>query len=195
MRGARSRERGSRDEGGRRTAKEPDQTQDLVTAPVPAPCSALRSLPPLPHRRGAGAGAGGRAACRAEALRLCRGRGRAARATATSPKSAGTPACPGKSTAAAGTPSARVGRNGKPCRWDGRILADVIDRIQEQSELFSETDWNSRSVVEIRAAKKSDGWFFHAITGEEWLLEDEVPHGPQHVLTATSWCGGWTSSR
>ena len=77
---------------------------------------------------------------------------------------------------------ARVGRNGKPCRWEGRILAEVIDRIQNQSELFSETDWNSRSVVEIRAAKKSDGWFFHAITGEEWLLEDEVPHGPQHVL-------------
>ena len=40
-----------------------------------------------------------------------------------------------------------------------------------EQELFSETDWNSRSVVEIRAAKKSDGWFFHAITGEEWLLK------------------------
>ena len=66
---------------------------------------------------------------------------------------------------------ARVGRNGKPCRWEGRILGEVIDRIQNQSELFSETDWNSRSVVEIRAAKKSDGWFFHAITGEEWLLK------------------------
>jgi excinuclease ABC subunit A len=65
----------------------------------------------------------------------------------------------------------RVGRTGNPCRWDGRILAEVIDRIQEQSELFAETDWNSRSVVEIRAAKKSDGWFFHAITGEEWLLK------------------------
>jgi excinuclease ABC subunit A len=26
-------------------------------------------------------------------------------------------------------------------------------------------------VVEIRAARKSDGWFFHAITGEEWLLK------------------------
>jgi len=66
---------------------------------------------------------------------------------------------------------ARVGRNGKPCRWEGRVLGDVVDRIQNQSDLFSETDWNSRSVVEIRAAKKSDGWFFHAITGEEWLLK------------------------
>ena len=64
----------------------------------------------------------------------------------------------------------RVGRNGAPCRWDGRILAEVIDRIQE-SGLFSDTDWGNRSVVEIRSAKKSDGWFFHAITGEEWLLK------------------------
>jgi len=64
----------------------------------------------------------------------------------------------------------RVGRNGNPCRWDGRVLADVIDRI-EQSGQFSATDWQGRSVVEICAAKKSDGWFFHAITGEEWLLK------------------------
>jgi len=64
----------------------------------------------------------------------------------------------------------RVGRNGQPCRWDGRILAEVVERI-EQADLFSETDWANRGVVEIRAAKKSDGWFFHALTGEEWLLK------------------------
>ncbi len=64
----------------------------------------------------------------------------------------------------------RVGRNGSPCRWDGRILADVVERI-EQADLFSDTDWGNRTVVEILAAKKSDGWFFHAITGEEWLLK------------------------
>ncbi|MDI9446660.1 MAG: excinuclease ABC subunit UvrA, partial [Planctomycetota bacterium] len=64
----------------------------------------------------------------------------------------------------------RVGRNGNPARWDGRILADVVDRIQE-SDHFSQTGWNDRSVVEIRGKKKSDGWFFHAITGEEWLLK------------------------
>ena len=64
----------------------------------------------------------------------------------------------------------RVGRTGNPCRWDGRILDEVVDRI-EQSGDFSATDWANRSVVEIRAAKKSDGWFFHAITGEEWLLK------------------------
>ena len=64
----------------------------------------------------------------------------------------------------------RRGRNGKPCRWDGRILADVVDRI-EQHEGFSAADWSNRSVVEISAEKKTQGWFFHAITGEEWLLK------------------------
>ncbi|MBN2474835.1 MAG: excinuclease ABC subunit UvrA [Pirellulales bacterium] len=65
----------------------------------------------------------------------------------------------------------RVGRTGHPCRWDGRVLGAIVDRIQEEEGLFSETDWGNRTVVEVRAAKKSDGWFFHAITGEEWLLK------------------------
>jgi excinuclease ABC subunit A len=64
----------------------------------------------------------------------------------------------------------RVGRSGEPCRWDGRILEQVVDRIHELGD-FAETDWNQRSVVEISAEKKSDGWFFHAITGETWLLK------------------------
>ena len=65
----------------------------------------------------------------------------------------------------------RVGRNGHPCRWDGRVLREVIDRIAERSDLFSPPDWDNRTIVEIRAAKRADGWFFHAITGEEWLLK------------------------
>ena len=64
----------------------------------------------------------------------------------------------------------RVGRTGDPCRWDGRILERVVDRIQNLGE-FAETDWSERNVVEICAPKKSDGWFFHAITGETWLLK------------------------
>jgi len=64
----------------------------------------------------------------------------------------------------------RVGRRGEPCKWDGRILEHVVDRIHELGE-FSDTDWNSRSVVEIAAQKKADGWFLHAITGETWLLK------------------------
>jgi len=64
----------------------------------------------------------------------------------------------------------RVDRQGNPCKWDGLILERVVDRIYELGE-FSETDWNSRSIVEIAAPKKSDGWFFHAITAETWLLK------------------------
>ncbi len=65
----------------------------------------------------------------------------------------------------------RTSRNGSPCRWNGRILAEVVDHIQEYDDVFSETDWGKRGVVEIRGTKKSLGWFFHAITGEEWLLK------------------------
>ena len=90
---------------------------------------------------------------------------------------------------------ARVGRNGNPCRWDGRILADVVDRIQNQSELFSETDWNSRSVVEISRGEEVRRLVLPRHHRRGMAAEDEVPHGPQHVLAATSWCGGWTSSR
>jgi excinuclease ABC subunit A len=64
----------------------------------------------------------------------------------------------------------RVGRDGKPCRWDGRIISAVVDRIHELGE-FSPTNWATRSVVEISADKKADGWFFHAITGEPWLVK------------------------
>ncbi|MCL2349499.1 MAG: ATP-binding cassette domain-containing protein [Planctomycetaceae bacterium] len=63
-----------------------------------------------------------------------------------------------------------VSRTGKPCRWDGRILADVVDQIEE-SGLFAETNWNNRTVVEITAPQKTLGWFLHAITAEEWLLK------------------------
>lgn len=64
----------------------------------------------------------------------------------------------------------RVGRDGQTCRWEGRILDQVVERIHELGE-FSATDWNSRGVVEISAPKKTDGWFFHALTGESWLLK------------------------
>ncbi|MEX0712108.1 MAG: excinuclease ABC subunit A, partial [Pirellulales bacterium] len=64
----------------------------------------------------------------------------------------------------------RVGRNSRPCRWDGRILASIVDRIHELGQ-FSSTNWNARTIVEISAARKADGWFMHAITGEEWLLK------------------------
>jgi excinuclease ABC subunit A len=64
----------------------------------------------------------------------------------------------------------RVSRSGQACQWDGRILEAIERRIHELGE-FNETNWNSRTIVEITATKKSDGWFFHAITGEKWLLK------------------------
>ncbi|MCA9237033.1 MAG: ATP-binding cassette domain-containing protein, partial [Planctomycetales bacterium] len=65
----------------------------------------------------------------------------------------------------------RVSRSGAPCRWDGKILDAIEKKIQDLGE-FSPTDWSSsRTVVEIAAVKKTDGWFFHAITGEPWLVK------------------------
>jgi excinuclease ABC subunit A len=64
----------------------------------------------------------------------------------------------------------RVARDGRPCQWDGRILDAIERRIHELGQ-FSDTAWCNRTIVEICAAKKSDGWFFHAITGERWLVK------------------------
>ncbi len=64
----------------------------------------------------------------------------------------------------------RVSRAGEPCRWDGKILDAIERRIQEMGE-YSPTNWNTRTIVEIAAEKKGDGWFFHAITGEPWLVK------------------------
>jgi excinuclease ABC subunit A len=49
-------------------------------------------------------------------------------------------------------------------------LEEVIDRIHDLGE-FADTNWNARSVVEVTGPVKSAGWFFHAITGETWLLK------------------------
>jgi excinuclease ABC subunit A len=64
----------------------------------------------------------------------------------------------------------RVGRKGQPCRWDGKILEKVVDKIQA-ADKFGPVNWNARTVVEIASPTKSEGWFLHAITGEEWLLK------------------------
>jgi excinuclease ABC subunit A len=64
----------------------------------------------------------------------------------------------------------RVARDGRDCKWDGRLLDAIEKRIQKLGA-FAETNWNNRSIVEITGAKKADGWFFHAITGERWLVK------------------------
>ncbi len=64
----------------------------------------------------------------------------------------------------------RVTTTGKPIKWDGDALTWVIDEVHRLGT-FSETNWNHRSVIEIPLAKKSDGWFLHAITGHEAYLK------------------------
>ena len=80
----------------------------------------------------------------------------------------------------------RVARDGSDDQWDGRIVDQVERRIQELGD-FAPTNWNNRSVVEITGHKKSDGWFFHALTGETVAREAQVPHRkadvqPRHAV-------------
>jgi len=62
-----------------------------------------------------------------------------------------------------------LANNGQRRKWNGEILAKIIDAI-EKTDDFSPTNWNERSTVEINAKTKSIGWFLHAYTGDEWLL-------------------------
>ncbi len=63
----------------------------------------------------------------------------------------------------------RLSGKGKPCRWEGKVLAWVEEEIHRLGE-FSETNWDHPSTVEIAGPKKSLGWFFHAHTTMEWLV-------------------------
>ncbi len=67
----------------------------------------------------------------------------------------------------------RLTNDGKPCRWEGEILEWLDKQIHKLGE-FGETNWKDRSRVEI-AARRGAGvsgpsWFFHALTGGEWLV-------------------------
>ncbi|MCA9081317.1 MAG: excinuclease ABC subunit A, partial [Planctomycetaceae bacterium] len=73
----------------------------------------------------------------------------------------------------------RIARNGKPCRWEGAALAYVADLLAEYDGL-KEPNWNDQATVEVTAAKKTGtGWFWHALSGDEWLLRlyFRVPKG------------------
>jgi excinuclease ABC subunit A len=63
----------------------------------------------------------------------------------------------------------RVTNKGRQGRWEGDILTWLENEIHRLGD-FSETSWNHRSIVEIAAKNKSQGWFLHAMTGQEWLL-------------------------
>jgi excinuclease ABC subunit A len=63
----------------------------------------------------------------------------------------------------------RVSVKGKSTKWDGEALAWLIDEVEKRG-VFAPVRWEDRQCVEVTAARKSDGWFLHAMTGEEWLL-------------------------
>ncbi|QDU39982.1 UvrABC system protein A [Maioricimonas rarisocia] len=64
----------------------------------------------------------------------------------------------------------RVARNGKPCKWEGAALELVVDKLETIKGL-KKANWNDQSTVEVTAKKKTGtGWFFHALTGDEWLV-------------------------
>jgi excinuclease ABC subunit A len=63
----------------------------------------------------------------------------------------------------------RLAHNGSPCRWDGEVL-NWVEGLVHELGTFGPTNWNHRSVIEIAAASRSQGWFLHAMTGQEWLL-------------------------
>jgi len=63
----------------------------------------------------------------------------------------------------------RVGRSGRPARWEGRILERVVDRIHELDE-FAPTDWSQRAVVKIARPEAGELPFFQASTGNEWVV-------------------------
>jgi excinuclease ABC subunit A len=74
----------------------------------------------------------------------------------------------------------RVSRNGRPVRWDGKILARVVDRIAAlDPDGFAPPDWSQRSLVKVVGTAKGGPVFFTAVTGHEWVLtlKFRVPKG------------------
>jgi excinuclease ABC subunit A len=63
----------------------------------------------------------------------------------------------------------RITAKGKPAKWDGAILPWLDTNIRKLGE-FGPTNWNHRTVVEIPATSKANGWFLHAMTGHEWVV-------------------------
>jgi excinuclease ABC subunit A len=63
----------------------------------------------------------------------------------------------------------RLSHKGTPCRWEGAVLTKVNDMIHELGS-FAATNWKQPTTVEIVGPTKSQGWFFHAHTGMEWLV-------------------------
>ncbi len=60
--------------------------------------------------------------------------------------------------------------SGEPVQWAGKILAEVVARIEADGR-FAPANWNARSVVEIMGGQPASEWFLHALTGDQWMLK------------------------
>ncbi len=78
----------------------------------------------------------------------------------------------------------RIATNGKPVRWDGRILESVVDRIQILGA-FAPTDWSQRSSVRIFGPDKAGVPFFHATTSREWVVTLRF-HVPRNTFKSSA---------
>ena len=79
--------------------------------------------------------------------------------------------CRGKPTAAAGTREDRVGRNGEPCRWDGRILERVVDRIHELGEFSRDRTGTSAASSKSPPRRKPTAGSSTPSPAKTWLLK------------------------
>ncbi|MDB5346609.1 MAG: excinuclease subunit [Schlesneria sp.] len=77
-----------------------------------------------------------------------------------------------------------LANNGRPRRWQGDMLTQIIDQIEASGE-FAPTNWAERSTVEVTGKTKSYGWFLHAYTGDEWLLSLKFRVGKKTFDEAT----------
>ncbi len=62
-----------------------------------------------------------------------------------------------------------VDRKGKPVAWDSDALLWLVETIEAVGDL-SPTDWNHRSLIEIKAPRAKQ-WFCHILTGGQDLIE------------------------
>ena len=64
----------------------------------------------------------------------------------------------------------RTDRQGRTIEWEPAALEWLVERI-EAAGSFADTDWNHPARVEIAAPKSGTFWFFHALTGGQWMLD------------------------
>jgi excinuclease ABC subunit A len=72
----------------------------------------------------------------------------------------------------------RVAANGRPIRWEGRILETIVDRVEAlaasapEGARLSATDWSQRNIVRINgpSSSKAPVPFLHATTSSEWVV-------------------------